>query len=1039
MAEYISLGELDEKLNERVEELRKDPLSNLWIVLNQEALGLKRRLRELLLVEREAIAGVEIITSRQVSPRILSQRGKSILKIETGHRELALEALIQGSDQFIQDQLSYFEFHQLRGGHGYASAFAQAFSECERAGIRPENFKEVKDERLKDLRKLWKKTEEFLGWSDRFEREVVLSPTEALDRLSEIENLSEAAPPGLVILDDPSDWEKEILEEVASQAGWPVLELKTASEFSSFPPAPEEPRALDNIKRYFYRRQDNPTPPPASDDSVRFEEYASPEKEREQAIQWALEALDEGIPPHKIGILVPESELARPVYDQFKHRIKTLEPSVEVPLQPGEGFPLGELPYGPDIILLLKTLEQALRQEEMVRLLGKLNLDYEEDVYPLNQSHWRSLIYQAGMVGASRARSGDIDSWQDDFNRYIETLEERINRWEIEEDEEDKRKPRDFYLYPRRRAGLKAAKPAVDELVEMAAGIYGPRPLSLAELWDRINSFWSQYLVPSQSRFDYREEVDEKIGERIPPEAGEQLQGEEALRLLQAILTEIRLPPPESAGTGIYIGTISSARYRRFDALRVIGLTENQLPDVPRQDPVLPDRLREQLSEQLPTSRDRVKKRLRHLHQLIESTSRQAVFTTVRQDGGGIKRAPSSLFVELALAAGKNEDEIPDDSYLESEMARGRKKALRDNYPLDPSGQVQTGEETTKIPGYWKDGSLVLDLDRIDSLQAENAAVDCFSGLDGHLPDAVPERIIPGLTAKWELSASSLKKAMQCPHRLLLQKVLSYREPPEPPPVTELSSLDKGSLLHRCMEKIYSSCPASRKQIAGRVEEVCRHEFEQFMEEHTLVGADVRKRELENLIELSRRLVENEESVIFRREMELEKSLHSQLDEVYIRGYLDRLERDKQGSYYIRDLKSGSAKTDQKLLYDQDAQLGLYYWLVKEELGEVAEVSYLYPKTPWHFQRKFSSWEEEEQDLPLADLARCSRDWINLVGDLLDRGYFPRTEEDDDCKYCPFTPVCGGQAPEKAKKMYKNQQTSWQEKFLARKDVPEYE
>ena len=81
MAEYISLSELDEKLNERVEELRKDPLSNLWIVLNQEALGLKRRLRELLLAKSEAIAGVEIITSRQVSHRILNWQDKSILKI----------------------------------------------------------------------------------------------------------------------------------------------------------------------------------------------------------------------------------------------------------------------------------------------------------------------------------------------------------------------------------------------------------------------------------------------------------------------------------------------------------------------------------------------------------------------------------------------------------------------------------------------------------------------------------------------------------------------------------------------------------------------------------------------------------------------------------------------------------------------------------------------------------------------------------------------------------------------------------------------
>jgi hypothetical protein len=45
-----------------------------------------------------------------------------------------------------------------------------------------------------------------------------------------------------------------------------------------------------------------------------------------------------------------------------------------------------------------------------------------------------------------------------------------------------------------------------------------------------------------------------------------------------------------------------------------------------------------------------------------------------------------------------------------------------------------------------------------------------------------------------------------------------------------------------------------------------------------------------------------------------------------------------------------------------------------------------------------------------AALADASRGWLALAAGLLETGAFPRTPRDEDCRYCPFVPVCGPDA-----------------------------
>jgi hypothetical protein len=46
----------------------------------------------------------------------------------------------------------------------------------------------------------------------------------------------------------------------------------------------------------------------------------------------------------------------------------------------------------------------------------------------------------------------------------------------------------------------------------------------------------------------------------------------------------------------------------------------------------------------------------------------------------------------------------------------------------------------------------------------------------------------------------------------------------------------------------------------------------------------------------------------------------------------------------------------------------------------------------------------------LDSLLEKGSEWLAAMADLIDGRQFPRTDNEDDCQYCAFVPVCGDQA-----------------------------
>lgn len=130
-----------------------------------------------------------------------------------------------------------------------------------------------------------------------------------------------------------------------------------------------------------------------------------------------------------------------------------------------------------------------------------------------------------------------------------------------------------------------------------------------------------------------------------------------------------------------------------------------------------------------------------------------------------------------------------------------------------------------------------------------------------------------------------------------------------------------------------------------------------------------------------------------------------------VRGAIDRVDTIGEMSV-IRDFKTGKShprKSGEAPDPATDIQLAVYALAVRAlakewRLPAPGAVAYVYPVARPQVERAF-------EGLDFDRLLKAGEGWVALARRLLDEGSFPRTASKEDCKYCPFKPVCGPEAP----------------------------
>lgn len=1107
----VPITKLPKKIAEEIQRIQGDKKilpAQITVTYPENARPLRNWIQNTLLDHEKSIPGIAFQTYQSLARDIVQNEGYRVRDAEPFQRLVAVKAYVRSlPDAQNQTELRYYDPEQLKTGPGYAEAFASTIRECEKANRFPDDLLDIADstpevertrrisDRIQDLVTIWKHADSRLGWPIAGNQEDIQEPVSPGNILHTAVQLLEKTPDVIpeniiAVRDRPYPVEDQLMNALnSSENSNGILELERRTEKTPNPetnePSMKSPSQrvgkedpLRSLKRHLFdfhayesrlrsredkekmtktsseTSSDKPTSP------VRMERYNTFETEIEHTCQWVFQKVNEGIPPGRIGVITMDSEGIGSIH-AFLRSLEQQGDLKQIPVSL-QGLSPKSFSSGAAILSLFRALRNFLNQDEMVDLLPRISRELRWDTeleeqkdersVCMSPSEWRKLIFESGMLGGSRARQEDAKNWIDNLEQKIEALKQ--NQQEIEEMSEEEREENPRYQQnpehlKRKQNVLENHLEPVKKLVELSEDIAADE-LDVKQLTDALLTFIERYMPISEREQTLYTRLEEAYENYLPEGPSGDICGLDALQILQDLFLDCNVTPADVDPDGVFVGSLENAAFRSFDALRIIHMTENSLPEIPREDPVFSDAVRKQLNDNservFRTSEEKAKEQLETVHRLIQSTKEELVFSTVQKDRSGQKKAPASLFVDIGLASGIARSN-PDEHELERLMKLGRKQVMQNTVPIRSNNQTKTNSnrQNIQVPSSWKQPeSSIRQLERIRDWMKNKDHTEVLGAPDGLLKGDIPDAVFPGLTPERKLSASSAKRFLKCPHRFLLNKLLGYEEPPEAPPATRLSAMHFGSLFHATAERLYRELDASELAQDDGVESIVDEEFDRYMEEeyalkHSQIKENERNRlkdAIQSLIDMDQKKNRLNREFLTEQRYEATHPLPDN-ESISLFGYLDRIDLEPTDQAAIRDLKTGSAKTDEKFLHKHDIQLGVYYWLAHEassgEFGEVNEVSFLYPAGDMSDDRTFRRNHGNAQ-FDLDALTNQVDQWLEVIEQMQSQRAFVRTHDDDDCRYCPYQDICGENAQSISEEKITAADPSWKDHFLKRHD-----
>jgi len=496
----------------------------------------------------------------------------------------------------------------------------------------------------------------------------------------------------------------------------------------------------------------------------------------------------------------------------------------------------------------------------------------------------------------------------------------------------------------------------------------------------------------------------------------------------------------EDAGqeNGVAVIDWWTARGAGYRVVFLPGCVEAMIPQPARQDPILLDRERTELSRavggfRLPQTGERTAEELRLFDLTCRAAAERLVVTYPRLDATGRPRLPSHLLLALAeRCLGRKltgEQLIREKSLVEivpampgapADFAETLNDDERDFHALAALSAASPAAMVHYL-------SLVRPtaFGRVWRRQLHRWAERRLTTHEGLLAAGEARaQLRQWLQAKEHWSVSELEAYALCPRRYFYERVLRLAGPEDPELVLALPPDVRGALIHSILEQTAAEAaqlePAARRRL---VEDAYRRQTE----ENLTGGGLLDEVELERIDlgvqEMLAFAVRQSEGYRFQAsEVPVTARLALGKDRLLrLHGRLDRMDRDGEGRERIVDYKTGRAKnslTDAKLLDNSlnagmTLQIPLYllavengkkpgrhgaYWFLKDQYGE------LRPTAVSFFDDFFPAMEAVLQRLVEA-----------MVADLGAGRFVPRPDVagrlgNHYCANCPFTVVCDGRS-----------------------------
>lgn len=969
-----------------------------------------------------ALGGTRFVGPGTLAREILEEAGTAFTSGEEALRPARLLTLI------AEDlPLEYFALDLLRSTPGWPEAFAGAIGDLEGAGLNPGQVPTTTPQ-WRDLQLLWKRVEAAAGrsWtSPRIYREAAAlllagarpstGPVFAAvtGRESAAQARFLAALPGLqhgVVAARPlRPRHVDRIERLFGAAARKALETAPLP----VPVATER----DILVRHLFSPPELLADPARArskgpDGTVSLEEHSGVEAEIEAAADWvAREVLERKTPLENVAVLVPIHD---PLAALVASRIERLPwPGCPFPVHVAGGLPLVASAGGARALSLVRALRSFLPAEAVAEVLPSLRAKIGERTH-LSAGEAMGLAWGVGTVGGNQGRPEGALEWPTRVAAREALLATQVAELRPEDDKREGRRLREEL------ETIRAVLPAVEALASLARLVVDNYPLAgIAQGFADFVERW--VLDPSKATPVHVLLRDDLAGARADAVA-ETVRGADALDVIEDRLLSIRTPTVRFGQPAVYVGTLASAAGLEFEAVHILGLSEGALPSAVREDAVLPDRMRREAGPLVPLSVDRVTAQLHSFDRAVRAARSRIALSVPHSDMERSDRETSSLLIEVGAALGRPDGKerpvIPDLESLRRTSFRNAREAtaqFREGHPLTAVQWLDRAATTSEVtPAWGKERHLALP--RILALRDRTE----LGPADGILGKKGPFPVLPGLTPEKPISASALETLVGCPLRFLFQRVMQWEEPAGASAVRELDPRTYGSLLHGVADRFYSTHGAdfvARKGTLAKWKKTARaiaeEDFTALLGSYPLVGRGVEEKERGRLFRDLDSFLAYDWELPLSRFVGVELAfdglaLDAGSGKLHVRGYIDRI--DVEGDHaLVRDLKTGRDHPrdgDEKdPTPTRDIQLGLYGLVTKKRAKEWGipgklQAAYIYPRNA----------EERAFRGDHAVLEKAAKEWLGIAHDLLAEQSFPPTPTDDDCTFCPFTPICDGSA-----------------------------
>ncbi len=249
-------------------------------------------------------------------------------------------------------------------------------------------------------------------------------------------------------------------------------------------------------------------------------------------------------------------------------------------------------------------------------------------------------------------------------------------------------------------------------------------------------------------------------------------------------------------------------------------------------------------------------------------------------------------------------------------------------------------------------------------------------------------------------SPSALEVFFSCPKRFYLSCILGIEEPDPDDPFTVIDARDMGTLVHSAMEYLAANPAVSLSEFRDHAENM----FNDFLKTRIPVNdeaADVARKEFMNMAVNGYK--NDPHNHVESAEQKF--SVTHQESGIEIYGYPDRVEKDHYGKYLIADYKTKRRVEHADNDIDTCLQVVLYAYMMSHRKYNPLDISYCTYRY-LRYRRTVNCVYNDTMEQQL-------KDKMLKVKDALDRGHFPCADNEENCRYCRFAPICGKDREEK--------------------------